>query len=653
MKPAPDKDGRCRVVIESISPTVDGGRFAVKRLIGELIVVTADIFADGHDVVCAELRRLSPGANEWVSSPMRSLGNDAWQSEFQLNELGEYVFEIEAWVDHFQTWLRDLRKRLEARQDVAVELAVGSAMVTEAASRARAVDAPLLQAWSAHLRDDPHVAGKLDCATLDELAELLSHYPDKSRCVISAPHRIVVDRPLAQCGAWYEMFPRSASPIAGAHGTLSDVIARLPYVALMGFDVLYLPPIHPIGRQFRKGRNNSVNCEPGEPGVPWAIGAEEGGHTAIHPQLGTLTDLRNLVAACKEHRLELAIDIAFQCAPDHPYVREHADWFRRRPDGTIQYAENPPKKYQDIYPFDFESEDWRSLWQELTRVVEYWCQQGVRIFRVDNPHTKPFGFWEYLIGEIRRGYPDAIFLSEAFTRPKVMLQLAKLGFTQSYTYFTWRNTKAEFIEYLTELTSLPVRDFFRPNFWPNTPDILPEHLQTGGRSAFEARLILAATLAANYGIYGPAFELQEHAPREPGSEEYLNSEKYEIKTWELERADSLSGLIGRVNRIRRENAALQQNDTLHFHHTDNDKLLCYSKRSTTTDNVMLMVVNLDFRSPQHGFVHLDLAELGVADRQSFTVHDLFNQTTFTWQGARNFVELDPAVSTAHLFRIGR
>lgn len=650
---AGDRDGRCRVVIEKVAPTVDGGRFAVKRVLGETVAVSADIFADGHDVVCAALRLLRPNAADWVAIPMRPLGNDAWQVEFQLGELGEVAFQIEAWVDPFQSWLRDLRKRLEAAQVQRVDLEIGAALIDSAASRARSADQPLLKAWSDHLRSDPEVVAKLDTPTLDELGELLVHYPAKPWHTLSSPYHIVVERPLARCSAWYELFPRSTSTAPQRHGTLQDVIAQLPYVASMGFDVLYLPPIHPIGQKFRKGANNAVQCAPGEPGVPWAIGSAEGGHTAIHPDLGTLDDLRALVAACQAHGLELALDIAFQCAPDHPYVREHPDWFRRRPDGTIQYAENPPKKYQDIVPFDFECDDWTALWRELKSVVEYWCQQGVRIFRVDNPHTKPFALWEYLIREIRARYPEVIFLAEAFTRPKVMYRLAKLGFTQSYTYFTWRNSKTEFIEYLSELTQPPVSEFFRPNFWPNTPDILPEHLQTGGRAAFQGRLVLAATLAANYGIYGPAFELQEHVPREQGSEEYLHSEKYEIRHWNLQQPGSLRPFIARVNQIRRENPALQQNTGLQFHATDNDCLLCYSKRSPLGDNRIVVIVNLDFHSPQHGFVYLDLGRLGLDAAAPYAVHDLLNEASFTWQGERNFVELDPMRFPAHIFRIGQ
>ncbi len=417
----------------------------------------------------------------------------------------------------------------------------------------------------------------------------------------------------------------------------------------MGFDVLYLPPIHPVGTAFRKGKNNALVAGPNEPGSPWAIGSAEGGHKAIHPQLGTLADFRELVTRAKEQGIDVALDIAFQCSPDHPYVRQHPDWFRARPDGTIQYAENPPKKYQDIYPFDFESSDWRALWEELKSVVEYWCQQGVRVFRVDNPHTKAFAFWEWLIGDVKRQYPETLFLSEAFTRPKIMYRLGKLGFTQSYTYFTWRNGRQEFIDYLTELTQTGVAEFFRPNLWPNTPDILPDHLQHGGRAAFMSRLVLAATLGASYGIYGPAFELQEHMAREPGSEEYLDSEKYEIRHWDLQRPDSLRDYIARLNSARRENRALQDNRSLRFHSAANDQLLCYSKRHEASGNLMVMVVNLDFKTLHRGFLELPLESLGLDPGRQYEMWDVLSDMRFAWRGERNFVELDPQRTPAHVF----
>ena len=490
---------------------------------------------------------------------------------------------------------------------------------------------------------------------LDEvMCALAMRYPDRSleaRWGVDMP--LVVDRERARYSTWYELFPRSAGTEPGKHGTFKDVEKRLPYVAELGFDVLYMPPIHPVGRERRKGKNNAVSAGPDDVGSPWAIGAKEGGHKSILPALGTPEDFRSLVKAAAKHGIEIALDMAFQCAPDHPYVKEHPEWFRKRPDGSVQYAENPPKKYQDIYPFDFESADWRAMWQELKSVFDFWIGEGVKIFRVDNPHTKPFAFWEWLIGSVRRDHPEVIFLSEAFTRPKVMLELAKRGFTQSYTYFAWRHSSEELRAYFTELTRTDVAEFFRPNLWPNTPDILPEHLQTGGRGAFIARLVMAATLSANYGIYGPAFELMEAAPREPGSEEYLDSEKYELRHWDLERADSLRAYIAAFNRIRRENPALQSDAGLRFCNTDNDQLLAYSKQTADGANLIVCVVNLSPHHTHGGWVELDLAALGIEPDRPYQMHDLLSGARYMWNGPRNFVQLDPQRSPAHVFRVRR
>jgi starch synthase (maltosyl-transferring) len=643
-------EGRRRAVIENLRPAVDGGLFAVKRIVGESVLVSADAFADGHDAVRCQLLLQTPGEVDWQRIEMRSLGNDAWEAEFPLPVVGRYEFTVEAWVDHFQSWLRDMRKRLEARQDVELQLQIGAILVAEALHRASGDDVHFLGAWHTTLIGENAVP-KLAGSGFDDLAELMAKYPDLKFATRHQPvHAIVADRERARFSSWYELFPRSTSPEPGRHGTFRDVIARLPYVARLGFDVLYLPPIHPIGAAFRKGKNNSVTAQPGEPGSPWAIGSKEGGHTAIHSELGTSEDFRALVEAARGHGIDIALDIAFQCSPDHPYAQAHQNWFKVRPDGTIQYAENPPKKYQDIYPFDFESEDWRGLWQELKHVMEYWCQQGVRVFRVDNPHTKALEFWEWAIADIKRQFPETIFLSEAFTRPKVMHRLAKLGFSQSYTYFTWRNSKAEFIEYFSELYDPARQNYFRPNLWPNTPDILPEHLQTGGLPAFQARLVLAATAGANYGIYGPDFELMEHDPLQPGSEEYLNSEKYEIRHWNLDSPQSLADLISRVNQTRREEVALQADRNLTFHATDNDALLCYSKRSDDGRSRVLVVVNLDYHAEQHGFVMLDGAALGIDTSRGFQLRDVLTGESFTWSEPRNYVQLDPASGqSAHLF----
>jgi starch synthase (maltosyl-transferring) len=638
-------EARRRVVIENVTPQVDAGRFAVKRVVGETLVVEADVFADGHDEIRAMLRwRHEQG--KWHELEMELLGNDRWRASFTLDTLGRYEYSVSSWIDRWRTWQHDLRKRVDAAQDVSVDLRIGADVIQGAAGRAPKAEAAALEAAAARLT----AARALD----EAFARTVDRYPDRANeTTLEAPYAVTVDPERARFSAWYELFPRSTSPDPKRHGTFRDVIARLDYVEELGFDVLYLPPIHPIGRQFRKGPNNNPSMDPADPGVPWGIGGPEGGHTAVHPALGTLEDFRELVAAARKRGIEVAIDMAFQASPDHPWVKEHPDWFRHRPDGTVQYAENPPKKYQDIYPFDFESADWRGLWEGLCETIRFWIGQGVTIFRVDNPHTKPFAFWEWLIGEIKRDRPDVLFLAEAFTRPKVMYRLAKLGFSQSYTYFTWRNTAADLTAYFTELTAPPVSDFFRPNAWPNTPDILHEVLQTGGRPAFEARFVLAATLSSSYGIYGPAYELMEHTPRDPGTEEYLDSEKYQQRTWDLKRPDSLAPLISRVNRARRAHPALQANERLRFHPVDNDQLLAYSKNTADRSDVILTVVNLDFTGTQGGVVELTLEELGLPPDEAFEVIDLLDDAAYVWEGPTNWVELDPAKRAAHLFWLRR
>jgi starch synthase (maltosyl-transferring) len=581
---------------------------------------------------------------------MQDIGNDRFRGCFTVEELGEFLYTVVGWIDLFASWRRDLRKKVDAGRDVAVDLLVGAELVAAASRRAEGPERDALKAAVKELKGEPATAR--DAAFDEALRDLMSRYPDR-RHEGSFPRelRVIVDPPRARFGAWYELFPRSTSPFPGSHGTFDDVIARLPYVEKLGFDVLYLPPIHPIAHDRRKGKNNSPTSKPGDPGSPWAIGAAEGGHTAVHPDLGTLDDLQRLVVAARGRGIEVALDIAFQVTPEHPWVDEHPDWFRHRPDGTIQHAENPPKVYEDIYPIDFETNDRAALWEALRDVFLFWCEHGVRTFRVDNPHTKPFAFWEWALAEVRAAHPEAIFLSEAFTRPKVMYRLSKLGFTQSYTYFAWKTEKQDLTDYLIELTRSGAVEFFRPNFWPNTPDILHAYLQTGRRSAFASRLVLAATLAASYGIYGPAFELMEHTPREPGSEEYLNSEKYEIRTWDLDRKDSLAPLVTRINEIRRENPALHDIRRLRFHGIDNQQLIAYSKTTEDYSNVILVVVNLDPRNPQSGWTSLDLGELGVDPMESFEVEDLLTGATHAWQGSSNFVRLDAVGEPAHVFRV--
>lgn len=648
------ENAQARVVISGVTPEIEGGRFPVKRTVGEKLVVEADIFVDGHDLLAAVLLYRAEAETQWREAAMRSLVNDRWRGEFRVTALGVHLYTLQAWVDRFTSWRDGFRKKVEANQDVKIDTLIGAELIEAAAQRATGEASKQLQQWAVILRQQSGSATAIDLALADDVAALVAAHPDRRFAVTHERElQVEVEPEKARFSAWYEMFPRSCAPEPGRHGTFTDCEKRLPYVAAMGFDVLYLPPIHPIGRTFRKGKNNALTTTPEDPGSPWAIGAAEGGHKAIHPQLGTLEDFRRLVTKTREYGIELALDLAYQCTPDHPYVKEHPDWFRHRPDGSIQYAENPPKKYQDIYPIDFETEDWQALWQELKSIVQFWIDQGVRIFRVDNPHTKSFRFWEWMITDIRKSYPDVLFLSEAFTRPKVRYRLAKLGFSQSYTYFAWRNTKYELTQYLTELTQTEVREYFRPNLWPNTPDILTEYLQFGGRPAFISRLVLAATLGASYGIYGPAFELCENSPREAGSEEYLNSEKYEIRHWDLERADSLKEIIARVNRIRRENPALHSNERLRFHPIDNEQLICYSKHSEDGTNVIVVVVNLDPHHTHSGWMELPLKELDLPADHPYQVHDLLSEARYLWHGSRNYIQLNPQAVPAHIFRIRR
>ena len=656
-------DGRRRAIIEHVTPQIDGGRYPIKRIVGDVVVVEADAFADGHGALKCYLRFRKATDASWIDVPMAFLGNDRWRGAFEVRELGSYLYTIQAWVDHFTSWQHDLQKKVEANQDVTVDLQTGAALLAEASGRATGEVASQLKAWSARLAAPGEPTGDsvpapidalITLALSDDVAEVASKFPDRGiGTTYDLELTVVVDRERARYSTWYELFPRSTAKQPGNHGTFRDCEERLPYVAAMGFDVLYLPPIHPIGQTHRKGPNNAPVATPSDPGSPWGIGAVEGGHTAIHPQLGTLDDFRHLVSRAHDFGLEVAMDLAFQCSPDHPWVAKHPEWFVWRPDGTIQYAENPPKKYQDIYPLDFETDHWSELWDGLKAVVLFWIEQGVRIFRVDNPHTKPFRFWEWLIGQIKSDYPDIIFLAEAFTRPKVMSSLAKGGFSQSYTYFTWRNTKAEITEYFSELTRSELKEYFRPNLWPNTPDILTEYLQYGGRPAFLARLVLAATLGASYGIYGPAFELTENRPISPGREEYLDSEKYQIREWPLDRADSLKDLIARVNRIRRENPALQRDDGLRFQEVDNDQIIAYSKNTPDQRNVILTVVNLDPHHTQSGWGQLSLEALGLDAHQPYQVHDLLTDARYLWHGPKNYLEINPRVVPAHIFRVRR
>jgi starch synthase (maltosyl-transferring) len=670
--------GRLRAVVEHVRPQVEGGLYAAKTSVGEIVAVTADVFCDGHDLVIAEVRYQHESDRRWSLAPMVALGNDRFGGGFRAEMPGNYKFQVRASVDRWRTWRRELAARVGARQELGVELQVGAELVAQAAARARGADRRALQALASALAGAPRglesdapvgpsattepgaIRTLSQVVFDDEIASLVSSYRDSAEVVGSPMLDARCERARARFSTWYELFPRSASPDPSRPGTLSDVEARLDYVANLGADVLYLPPIHPIGSTARKGRNGSEEADPFEPGSPWAIGSHDGGHTEIDPSLGTLEDFEHLVQAARARGIEVALDLAFQCSPDHPWVTEHPEWFKHRPDGSIRYAENPPKKYQDIYPLDFESEKWQSLWVALLAVVETWIDRGVTIFRVDNPHTKPFRFWKWLLAAVGSDHPEVVFLSEAFTRPAVMYELAKIGFAQSYTYFTWRNTKWELEEYLTELTRSEVADFFRPSFWPNTPDILTEALQRGGKATFISRLVLAATLGASYGIYGPVFELQEHEAREPGSEEYLDSEKYSVRHFELDDPNSLAALVARVNSVRHAHPALQQDRTLRFHAVENDALIAYSKTVGIGEpsgvppapaDAILVVVSLDPVYRQSGFVQLNLDALGLVEGELFVVHDLLTDARYRWSSARNFVLLDPGVVPAHLFAI--
>jgi starch synthase (maltosyl-transferring) len=648
LKPAKDEAPPPMAVVEDVTPCVDGGRFPIKRVVGEEVEVTAACFAHGHELVACAVRYRGPGETAWREAPMEPLGNDLWRAAFTVDRLGTWDYAVGVWVDHLTAWRDGFARRVDP-DDIRLAARIGAELVARSSAQCSADDCRKLEPWTRILREEEDLE-RLRAAALDEsLFELAKANEPRDGLAQSPTMRVSVDRERARFSTWYELFPRSCSPEAGRHGTFEDVDERLDDIARMGFDVLYLPPIHPIGREKRKGRNNATVAQPGDVGSPWAIGAKEGGHTAILPALGTHADFRHLVMAARARGMEIALDIAFQCAPDHPWVAEHPEWFRTRPDGTIQYAENPPKRYQDIYPLDFETAAWKSLWQALLEVFLFWIKEGVLVFRVDNPHTKAFSFWEWAIAEIRRDHPEVIFLAEAFTRPHVMHRLAKLGFTQSYTYFTWRTTKAELTEYFTELAASESREYFRPNCWPNTPDILPYHLQNASLAAFRMRLVLAATLAASYGVYGPAYELGENRPREANSEEYLDSEKYQLRHWDLGRPDSLAPLMATLNGLRRRHPALQSDWSLAFHPTDNDMLLCYSKVSG--DDRVLVVVNLDPHWVQSGWVSLDLAGLGLDPAIAFTVKDELSGAAYTWHGPRNFVMLEPARAPAHVFSI--
>ncbi len=650
-----------RVVVEAVRPLVDGGAFPAKGTVGEPLTVVADVFTDSHDMVAAAVRwrQVDPatGPGQWHEHPLTSIGNDRFTAMLTLSDLGRIEYDVVGWIDHLETWRRDTIKKIDAGLDVSLELRAGVELID------RALDAATGDTVSDADRSElEHLRRSIGSSDADVLREprwadvFWRCSPRAPLAQFATPLPIDIDPLHGSFGAWYEFFPRSSADgdhDAGRSRTLLESIGRLDYVASMGFDIVYLPPIHPIGVAHRKGRNNATTAATDDVGSPWGIGSPDGGHTSVAPDLGTVDDVATFAAACRERNMHLALDIAFQCSPDHPWVGEHPEWFATRPDGSIQYAENPPKKYQDIYPLDFESADWQGLWTALADVFRFWIARGVTVFRVDNPHTKSFAFWEWAIATIRREHPDTVFLAESFTRPRVMERLAKIGFNQNYTYFTWRQSQWELREYFNDLATRTV-DYFRPNAWPNTPDILTEQLQHGGRPVFVSRAILAATLSPSWGVYGPAFELLEHAAVRAGSEEYLDSEKYQLRSWNLDDAESLAPLLARLNQIRHDHRAFRNLQTLHVHACEDPAILCFSKTDPAgVGRPVLVVVNLDPFERHSAFVDIDLAAIGLPYGSDFDVVDELGGVTYRWSGNLNYVDLAPWSASAHVFSVRR
>lgn len=643
--------GKSRVIIDSISPQIDNGKYPIKRTVGEKVTVTAEVITDGHDEVKAVILYRKITDSSWIEAPMQVVSVDKWGGSFRIAEQVPYLYTVKGWVDHFTTWQKGLKKKFDDGQNVAVELEVGARMVEKAALKASASDSERMLRYAHSLRNHPQMSEAVAAAVSPEISVLYDLYAEKSNATIyEAVFNITVEFKKALFSTWYEFFPRSTSETPYKHGTFKDCQRILPHVAEMGFDVVYFPPIHPLGKLHRKGKNNTLNAKPGEPGSCWAIGSDEGGHKAVHPELGTIEDFVEMVQFAKKLDIDIALDIAYQCAPDHPYVKQHPQWFKWRPDGTVQYAENPPKKYQDVLPINFETEDWQNLWIELKSVFEYWIEQGVTIFRVDNPHTKSFKFWEWCIAELNAKYSNLVFLSEAFTRRKIMQHLAKTGFTQSYTYFSWRNSKAEMQQYLTELTTTEEREYFRPNFWPNTPDILPKTLQFDGDNMFVIRFALAATLSASYGFYGPAYELMwTHGLND--KEEYYDSEKFEIKVWDWFADTKFKRIIRRVNQIRKENSAFQNTYNIQFIPTENDKVIGFVKVSDDGKNKVLVLINMDSRNTQKAFFKMPLATLEINAGDRYKMNDLMNGFEYWWQDEWHVLDLDPYDVPFRIFSI--
>ncbi len=649
-----------RLVIECVTPELDAGRYPVKRIVGDLCEISADIYKDGHELLAGHVRYRVPNDNGWRFTALTYVvDDDRWYATLPLDRIGRWEFTVEAWTDLFGSWRSDLGKKVAAQQAIGSELLEGAALIRDAARRSKFGEGRTSLEGRATMLEDAAVdeTVRAQSALAPELLDLMeAHFVPRDLASYGRILSITVDRECAGFAAWYEMFPRSQTTDPAGHGTFRDAEESLPRIAELGFDVVYLPPIHPIGRTFRKGPNNTLEAGPDDPGSPWAIGSEEGGHTAVDPRLGTIDDFEHFVETAEGLGLEIALDYALQCSPDHPWVKEHPEWFFIRPDGTIKYAENPPKKYQDIYPINFWCDDRAALWDACKEILEFWIDCGVRTFRVDNPHTKPFAFWEWMIRDIQRNRPDIIFLAEAFTRPKKMKNLAKLGFTQSYTYYTWKNSSAELTDYLTEMTQTEMAEYYRGNLFANTPDILHEYLQEGGPPAFGIRLVLAATLLPIYGIYS-GYELFENVPVKAKSEEYLDSEKYQVRVRDWDARPNLNAEIQLLNRIRRDHPSLQLYDNLRFHLSENPQILFYSKLDPSHDggprDDLLIAVNTDPHRPHHTMVHVPLDLMGIPPHAAYGVEDLLTGARYTWQGSRNYVRLDPAHQVAHIFRVIR
>ncbi len=638
-----------RVVIDYVYPKINNGAFYIKRVVGEVVAVDANVLGDGHDIIAASVLYKHESEKKWSEARMDLIGNDEWKAAFTVQKQGYYAYKVEAWVDYALNWQHGIQRKIEDNQHVKSELLEGIEFLNTTSKKGNDAEKKYLDKLKEVFENEQHYQDAIKEATSKKLHDIFTKYPEKKLANTSTEYQVYVDRLKARFSTWYEFFPRSASEKPGVHGTFKDCERLLPKVAKMGFDTLYFPPIHPIGEVNRKGKNNTTTAYEGDVGSTWGIGSQYGGHKDINQQLGSLEDFKVLIKKAKELNIEIAMDYALQAAPDHPWVKEHPDWFKWRPDGTVQYAENPPKKYQDILPIYWESKDYKNLWQECLDTLFYWIDCGINVFRVDNPHTKPYYFWNWIINEVKAKHPDVLFLAEAFTRPKVMQQLGKQGYTQSYTYFTWRNNKQELIEYIEELTKTEQREYMRPNFWPNTPDINPYHLQGANESKYIQRYVLAATLSSNIGIYGPVFEQMIDAAI-PGKEEYLNSEKFQLCHYDWYKENKLTTIIARVNQLRHQNEALQQTNNIKFCFLENNNLMAFYKWNDAKTNELLIIISLDPYYSQQGSVKVPLQELKIHQGHAYQMHDLVTGSVYNWYNEWNYVELHPTLPF-HIFKI--